>query len=429
MIARPASLPGLNAGTTAAARKQAKRHQFATIAIVSAAVIAFLVKLLIAYNTFGTNDVAALYMFARSLNQYGLQWTYQHGVPWMSDSTVFNHPPLTAYYLELIETLSRMQLYRDFGLTFPFLLRLPAIAADFVIVQFLLAIRKTLIPVPTWTMLLFALSPVTLMISGFHGNNDAVMVMFLLAASYMCLRDRAEFCGVFFALACQVKIVPLLFLPIFFFYWQARRQSLRFALPFAALTIILWSQPLFNFPLLFFRNVLAYGSYWGQWGITYWLELTHLPQLSGIGFSNLPPAAALIALCLKILIVISVCVLAWRRRLLGANSLVSSIAYAWIVFFVFAPGFCVYYLAWLAPFVLLLSPSFYAWLTATSTVFLFIFYNSLANGWPWFIAVSSFSNPQRLHSLMPWGLLPWAVLVCAMMFFWRKQNRATPAAA
>src|SRR4051812_34670421 len=66
--------------------------------IVSAALFATVVKLAIAYSTFGTNDAMTFYLFARSLSDHGLEWTYQHGVVWMSSSTLFNHPPLTAFF-------------------------------------------------------------------------------------------------------------------------------------------------------------------------------------------------------------------------------------------------------------------------------------------------------------------------------------------
>src|SRR5438552_16052252 len=77
------------------------------VLIVGAALVAFVLKLAIAYSTFGTNDVAAFYMFAGSLREYGLEWTYRNGVIFFSNFPVFNHPPLTAYYLELIGALSK----------------------------------------------------------------------------------------------------------------------------------------------------------------------------------------------------------------------------------------------------------------------------------------------------------------------------------
>src|SRR5207244_8376913 len=79
--------------------------------------------------------------------------------------------------------------------------------------------------IPTWALALFALSPVSLMVSGFHGNTDPVMVMLLVCAVWMCLRNRPVLAGLFFALSCQIKIVPLLFLPAFVFFWLFLNRS------------------------------------------------------------------------------------------------------------------------------------------------------------------------------------------------------------
>ena len=400
--------------------------QIHAIVIIGAALVALFLKLSIAYYTFGTNDVAAFYMFARSLNEHGLEWTYRNGVPWLSNSPVFNHPPLPAYYLQLIDVLSRQEFCRAHGLTFPFLLRLPGIVADFIAALILFrTIGTSQIRIPLWALVLFALSPVSIMVAGFHGNTDPVMVMFLLIASYMCLRGRPILCGIFFALSCQIKVIPLLVLPVFCFFWLRRGTALRFTVAFVLLTATMWSYALVSFPLLFVRNVMAYGSYWGHWGITYWLQLTGSPQLNATRFA-MPAAATVIAVLLKAAIILAAVVIAWRRRCLSAEAAISSIAYAWIVFFVFTPGFCAYYLAWLAPFVLILSPVFYAWLTAMSALFLFFFYNGLTGGLPWFIGVSKYTDPDRLSLLTPWSLWPWVTVICGMILLWKKAVNATP---
>jgi uncharacterized membrane protein len=351
-----------------------------------------------------------------------LEWTYRNGVPWGSNLPVFNHPPLTAYYLELINALSRNEFFRANGLTFPFLLRLPGIIADFVIVLVLLRISTTRaeLRLPTWALILFALSPGSVMVSGFHGNTDSVMVMFLVIAAYTCVRGRPILCGIFFALSCQIKIIPFLFLPILFFFWLRRRNALRFIVSSLLLTVAMWSQPLLGFPELFVRNVLAYGSQWGCWGITYWLRLTHYSQFDVIGFVNLPPAATFVATLLKEVIAVAILVIGWRRRYLSAAAMICSIAYAWLVFFALSPGFCTYYLLWLAPFVLLQSPRLYAWLTAASSLFLFVFYNSLAGGFPWHTAVGKFSDPNRFNLIAPWALWAWAIVIFGPIICWKK---------
>src|SRR5438477_4109848 len=101
--------------------------------ITSAAVIALLFKLAIAYSTLGTNDAVSFYAFARSLSDHGLKWTYERGVAWLPNGPIFNHPPLTAYFLRFIYRLAHQGFFLDIGLNFPLLLRLPGITADCVV--------------------------------------------------------------------------------------------------------------------------------------------------------------------------------------------------------------------------------------------------------------------------------------------------------
>src|ERR1700731_748959 len=393
--------------------------------IISAALVTLFLKLGIAYNTFGTNDTVTFYSFARSLSEHGLEWTYRRGVVWLSSSSLFNPPPLTAYFLRAIHWLARHESLRTSGFTFPFLLRLPGIIADFGVVLLLLSIVKAQPESrrSRWALALFALSPVSIMVSGFHGNTDPVMVFFLVAACYMATRQQPSLCGLFFALSCQVKVVPLLLFPIFFFFWWNRRQIVSFLLPTALVFVALWSEPLLNFPSLFVKNVLSYGSFWGIWGITYWLRLTGLSAFRDVWYEGFSPAQNVVVIVLKAVIVTSILVIAWRRRTLPASCFTESIAYAWLIFFVFSPGVCAQYMVWLAPFILILSPTLYAWLTFGSSLFLFFFYNVTAHGLPWYIAIST----NQLNTVWtPWTIWPWAVLVAGLVILWKKAGETNP---
>ena len=154
------------------------------------------------------------------------------------------------------------------GITFPFLLRLPGIVADFVVILVLLQIKANdpRLRLPIWALVIFALSPLSIMVSGYHGNTDPVMVMLFLFSVYFCSRDQPVLSGLFFALSAQVKIVPLLFFPILLFFWMQRRVLLRFVVPFAAASAVLWSEPLLEFPLVFAKNVLSVRQLSGESG-------------------------------------------------------------------------------------------------------------------------------------------------------------------
>ncbi len=418
----------INAGQERTLAESSRARQ-QNVLIVGAALIAFAFKLVIAFNTFGTNDVAAFYMFAGSLREHGLEWTYRNGVIFFSNFPVFNHPPVTAYYLELIDTLSKLPFFRDYGLTFPFLLRLPGIVSDLIAVLVLIRIRDRTPErqIPTWAMLLFALSPVSIMVSGFHGNTDPILVMFLLVAALMCLRDRPALCGIFLALSCQIKIIPLILLPILLFFWLKRGVAVRFVVPFALLNLALWVQPLIKFPALFFRNVFSYNGFWGGWGISYCLKLTHWSQFSS-GFFNLPAAARIVAWALKLGIISVVILIGWRRRQLSERALLDSIAYAWITLFVLAPSICAQYMVWLAPFILILSPKFYGWLTLATASMLFFFYNNITGGLPWYIGIAR-NTANRAGSPDVWMLWAWGTLVVGMILFWKNaivMNSSSP---
>ena len=378
--------------------------------IIALALVALTLKLAIAYNTIGTNDAVVFYGFAKVLSQHSLEWTYQH-------SRYFNHPPLTAYYLRGIYALTEQRWCQDIGIHFPFLLRLPGIIADFLVVVVLLRMSKTDLRIPTWALALFALSPVSLMVSGFHGNTDPVMVLLLVCAVWMCLRNRPALAGLFFALSCQVKIVPLLFLPAFVFFWLSQNRSREFLITGAITTCFLWWEPLLNFPVLFAKNVLAYGSYWGIWGITYLFRLTGLTEFSRLSFFDLEPAQNIVISLLKVMIVAAALWIAWRNRQARGPAFVQSLAYTWLVFFVFAPGVCPQYLIWLAPFILILSPTFYSCMLVASSAFLFAFYNITSGGLPWSVALSTDEVRERWIS---WSLLPWIVLIIGPIALWRR---------
>ena len=389
-------------------------------AVLCLAIFALFAKLAVAYNTVGTNDAVFFFGSAQLIHQHGVAWLYQHSI-------YFNHPPLIGYFLGAIYVLSEQSWCRDLGAHFAFLLRLPGIIADFVVVLLLLRMTKTDsgVRLPTWALALFAVSPVSLMVSGFHGNTDSVMVMFLVCAAFMCLRGRPMLCALFFAMSCQVKIIALLLIPAVTFYWLARGKTLRFVVPFAAVSVVLWAEPLLKCSGWLFKNVFAYGSYWGIWGVTYCLRLTGLACFARVSFFGLTPVQNAIVLTLKLAIVLAAIVIAWRRRHLGGSSFFNSLAYSWIVFFVFAPGVCAQYLVWLAPFVLICSPVFYTWLLAGSSVFLFAFYTVTSRGFPWMVSVSM---DEVREQWAPWSLLPWAVLIAGLFVLSRKTMTAIAAA-
>lgn len=383
--------------------------------ILLAAIVAITAKLFLAWNTIGTNDTIVFFLFGRELSLRGLVETYRRAI-------LFNHPPLVAYYLRGIYEISHSTFFEQNRISFALLLRLPGIIADSVstIVVWKLAGALGRRRPPFWALLLFSLNPISVMVNGFHGNTDSVMVMFLLLACLMSLRERALLSGLFFGLSCQIKIIPLLFLPPFLFFWYQRRLLARFVGAFGLATLLLILQPLLFSPVAYARNVLAYGSYWGLWGLSYLMHLSRSPHFSRISFFGLPAATNIVSATLKFIIVCGVVALAWRRRGANAPGLLFTVAGIWLIFFIVAPGIAPQYFVWLLPFLLFLSPVFFASVVVTGSIFIFIFYTTISHGLPWYFGVST----NALSAVWaPWSLLPWMTLILGGILIWRNSCR------
>ena len=216
------------------------------------------------------------------------------------------------------------------------------------------------------------------MISGYHGNVDSVLTCLLLLAAQDCNDGRAAACGVWLGLACNVKVIPLLVAPVFFFFWLARGRAKAFFLPAMACIVAGWAVPLIALPKIFLSQVLGYGSNWGSWGIPFVLRATGLPAFAPLGFTDLTPAQSMVMTALKVAIVVMALWIAWHRRTLPASALFSTLAFVWAAFFVLAPGVGAQYLVWIAPFLLVESAAWYATITVASSVFLGVFYQTIS---------------------------------------------------
>jgi hypothetical protein len=364
------------------------------------ATAALAAKLYCAATTIGTTDVVLFYDFSRMIGEHGLLAMYRA-------TPLFNHTPLVGWFSEAAYALSGGE--KPF---FVFYLRLPAIFADFFAVIALLWLREKTGRPAWWAMALYAASPVAFMISGYHGNVDSVMALGILLAAMACATGCPALCGLYLGLACNVKVIPLLLAPAFFFLWWQRGQAWRFAGPAVLVVLLGWAYPLCTMPVIFLKNVVGYGSVWGVWGVTYALRLTHHPALREIAFTQTTSAQVTIMTGLKLVIIVTALTLARRWRKAEGLSIFQTLALTWAVFFVFAPGFGVQYLAWLAPCFLVASERWYAALTATSSVALFAFYTVISGGLPWRQGFTVHSSAQYWTN---WLLLPWLVLAAFLI--------------
>ena len=373
--------------------------------------LAAVAKLYCAWTTTGTMDVICFREFGHYISDHDVIAIYR----W---TPMFNHTPLVGTVASLIYDLTSSRLG-----WFPFCFRLPGIVADFASVLALLWLRRRVGGPNWWALGLFAASPVALMISGFHGNVDPILAFMLLLTALACVAGEPALCGLLLGLACQVKILPLMVSPIFFFFWWHRGQTRKF-FPIATVTILLgWAWPLITIPKVFLHNVLDYNSIWGTWGLSALLRLSGAPGMGGV---RMGPTGFWISEVLKLVVVAGVFILAWRRRGGDPLSIFTTLSLAFLVFFVFAPGFCVQYLIWFAPFLIVQSEIWYAVITAASSVALFVFYDVVSGGMPW---DKGYDAVRTVPQWAPWLLLPWLALTACLIATrsqWHPQRDRKP---
>jgi hypothetical protein len=232
--------------------------------------LATVIKLVYAWWTLGSNDTFHYRDFADFVHKYGPIGIYGH---WTAQPP-YNHPPLVGWILSGLNFISRT------GLKMTFLDRVPAIVSDIVttvLVFDLLRSYKSL-RAATIGAVVVAISPVLIIISGYHGNTDPIFLMFAFLAFYLVYKNRSALMvalgGLCFGLSISVKLVPIVVGPLLAV--MALRAGWRRLAAFtggaAVVFLLLWVPVFVKQWTAFNTNVLGYAGYGPpKWGIVEFL--------------------------------------------------------------------------------------------------------------------------------------------------------------
>jgi hypothetical protein len=232
------------------------------------AVPVFALDLYLASQTKGTFDVTIWRSFAASVDRVGPIKIYSLPLH-VAGLMVYNHPPLAGWWLVIVNALSRVGI--DLGTT----MRAATSVAHLVTVYLVLAILRRRIS-DRWALLsaiAVAVSPVMIIVSGFHGNNDPTVAMLTIAAVYLLVDRRWPVAaGVAFSLAISIKIIPIIALPLLLVAAWAlgrRRDLVRLALGGLPVFVLFWVPVLIWARAGFLANVLGYNGsgFPRQWGL------------------------------------------------------------------------------------------------------------------------------------------------------------------
>ncbi len=289
------------------------------------------------------------------------------------------------------------------GVPLSFWIRLPAILADagsLVLVALLVEPRSNR---KLAALLLMAACPVSLMISGFHGNTDPVVVLFLLLSIFF-VEKRASMllAGVALGMAVNVKAWPIVLLPVMILYLpNAAKRTLYCSA--AGATVALGSMPyLLQEPYAITTHVLGYKSTYGQWGLSRLVVVLGQLAASFRWLEQAYYAAGRLVVVGAILIASF-----WMNRGPKKPPLFFQCGLATFLLMTLTPGFAVQYLAWLVPWVVGMGLSATLLLYVTSGVFLFLFYSFWCPGFPWYLAdtyrVEDLTRIRHLFELLCWA--------------------------
>ncbi len=293
----------------------------------------------------------------------------------------FNHPPFVVHFLQFIGWMSDWS-----GVSTRFLVRLPTIIADVAsaVLVWKMSGRGVFGATSSWVFLLFALSPVSVLVSGFHGNTDPIMMMFFLLAIWWAMQNRAPWLvGIAFGMSLNIKIVPLVFVPVFLFALSTPKQRIEYSIA-AFLTVFVGGLPyLAQDPIFILRRLFGYNSQYGVWRISRLLD-------------GIAPGGALDSLfreCGKFLLVAAIVGVSWMMNRAAkqrgasfqatgksapenddATLLFGQCAAVAFLFLALTPGFAYQYLVWLVPFTLCLRLPQALWFHAASALYLLSVY-------------------------------------------------------
>jgi len=365
---------------------------------------ATLIKLYLALSTLGSPDVLGYQDYLVKIRSFGGIGSYYAGGAYANP---FNVPPLNIPVIRLMGWLADTT-----DLPFRFWLRLPCILAD--IASFLLVCKlltRTNRRPSFSTLLLFALCPASIMISGFHGNSDPVMISLVILSIYIIeIKRTVWLAAIVFGLALSIKVVPLIFLPAFMLYLPTLRQKSIF-ISCVTTVFLTGSLPyVVQDPGIIAAKVFGYGSYYGVWG---WPRLLYSILGPSVDSSH-PTGSHMVANRMgKVLLLLSiVAVSLWMNRRSHKQPLFVQCGLVSFLFMFLTPGFGIQYLSWCLPFVVYLG----LWPTAifylASSIFLFIDYNCWAY-WP--------TPPGYCLTKIPSlaSIICWMVIIIVLMVYRR----------
>jgi len=303
--------------------------------MIGAIAVAIIIRVGIAGVADGTNDALTWRFIAETISENGLIATYQ-------SYERLNHPPLAALW---------SQLALQSGAWFTLVMKIPAIAGDALSVALLgmIWLERNDPARARAAMIAMALSPIAIIISGYHCNTDNLYAFFSLLSMYLLGTRRQFFAGgLALGAAINVKLIPVLLIPAAFSFCRSwgdfRRLSAALglsAIPFLPL--------LLGAPDAVKSNMLSYVPPVSPWGIAHLIRDIGVHPSYAAAADQMLHTYRLLGQWLILGCVGALCLLHFRRPRWHGLEL-GTLVFA--LFLVLAPGFGTQYTTIIVPLLL-----------------------------------------------------------------------------
>ncbi len=316
----------------------------ATGAIICLFLITVIIRLYFAIKTPVVGDSREAYKIgSMALRGVSLEKFYYGALPY-----AYNNPPALLYLL-----VGQVWIEKTIHIPFPIANKLAATVADglIAVLLFKLISEKEKLSKKFAYGLFYALNPVSILITGFHGQHDALPTLATLAAVY--IFPRYMLLGaLFLGLGMAFKPFPVLLLPLFLFMrpiaWRKRVQFTLLSmvplfLAFAPLWITAFG--MVNRGILIYSGSPDYG-WLSLIRTAYWLSHHAI-------YVPLPNIDLLLSISKYVFLSAYVLVVITMLRRKTVNPITGAISLVYFLFYFVYGGIASQYLVWLLPFLIL----------------------------------------------------------------------------
>lgn len=335
-------------------------------------------------------------------------------------SALGRHPylPFQMYIMGAMAGLSQMT-----GLPYVAAIKLPAVAADVALTALIYgAVARTRdVRWAAYLALLYALNPVSLLVTSYHGQFEAVTLLLLALAWWLWERRQVTGSAAALGFAILNKTWPVVFLPVIFIRiptWRRRIAYTALALGIPVLFAVAYLVFFSAAPAPMLRRALTHRGVPGYWG-----PGAVINPAAALWPGLQPLADALFALRNWLLLAAVLLTLWWTRRQSALDAFLTLL----LGMFVLTVGFGIQWLVWLVPFALLAGED--RWLRVYSLAATLMLTVHLY-GLHMVPFLSEWLTPPAADWLIRLSALPaWGVVVAWTMARLRATRDATPEAA